>query len=272
MTYIHIPRKHLRQPQGRADIAWEDPITEGIVTVFNAGDLRDAVRVGTAQTTSIAAAGAYGGNQALVVDQATPGYVRSPIAGRVGNSLTMFAVAARSLVDNGGQAVMSVGAGNQRHLLYDALNKPALFSGNGGSYGQAIPAASTMPAAGVPFVIAGRVFGSASRDVWLNGNQVATDSTETLGVSGVDTAVMGAYWDNNSATLPWSGNLWLGALWNRALTNVELFSLTANPWRLFRADPVRIYSLPASSIPTLSALTASNVTSSGCRSTVTLAF
>lgn len=82
-----------------------------------------------------------------MVDNTNPGHVRGSVAGQIGNSLTMFAVAARTRVDNSGQGIISVGAGNQRQLLYDALNKPAMFSGNGGSIGQAIAATSIMPAA-----------------------------------------------------------------------------------------------------------------------------
>lgn len=45
--------------------------------------------------------------------------------------------------------------------------------------------------------------------------------------------------------------------------------LTKDPWQLFRADPVRIYSLPSGAI-TLNSLTASNITQTGARITLGL--
>ena len=47
--------------------------------------------------------------------------------------------------------------------------------------------------------------------------------------------------------------------------------LSINPWQLFRADPVRIYSLPSGPISvTLNSLTASNITQTGARITLGL--
>lgn len=43
-----------------------------------------------------------------------------------------------------------------------------------------------------------------------------------------------------------TGSVLLAAFWLRALEEEELRSLNNNPWQLFRADPVRIYSLPSS--------------------------
>ena len=44
-----------------------------------------------------------------------------------------------------------------------------------------------------------------------------------------------------------------------------------NPWQLFRADPIRIYSLPSGPISvTINSITASNITSSGARITLGL--
>ena len=44
-------------------------------------------------------------------------------------------------------------------------------------------------------------------------------------------------------------------------------------YRLFRADPVRIYSFPSGPIiPSISGLTTSNITSSGARHSLTLTY
>lgn len=59
----------------------------------------------------------------------------------------------------------------------------------------------------------------------------------------------------------------LVAVWDRALSDAEVAEISANPWQLFRADPIRIYSLPSGAI-TLNSLTASNITQTGA--TITL--
>ena len=50
--------------------------------------------------------------------------------------------------------------------------------------------------------------------------------------------------------------------------------LVDNPWQLFRADPVRIYSLPSGPIliPTLSGLSTMNITQTGARHSLTLTY
>lgn len=61
--------------------------------------------------------------------------------------------------------------------------------------------------------------------------------------------------------------------WARWVNEEEAADITDNPWQLFRADPVRIYSFPSGPIiPTLSGLTTSHITSSGARHSLTLTF
>jgi hypothetical protein len=50
----------------------------------------------------------------------------------------------------------------------------------------------------------------------------------------------------------------------------EYAELYASPWQIFKADPIRFYSLASGGIPTLTALTASNITQTGVRATLTL--
>ena len=45
--------------------------------------------------------------------------------------------------------------------------------------------------------------------------------------------------------------------------------LVDNPWQLFRADPIRIYSLPSGAI-SINSLLASNITQTGARITLEL--
>lgn len=57
--------------------------------------------------------------------------------------------------------------------------------------------------------------------------------------------------------------------WPRALDSEELIEYSKNTWQLFRADPIRIYSLPSGAI-TLNSITASNITQTGARITLGL--
>lgn len=63
------------------------------------------------------------------------------------------------------------------------------------------------------------------------------------------------------------GTLSLVLLIDKALTGEEAAELSFNPWQIFRADPIRIYSLPSGAI-TINSITASNITSSGARITL----
>lgn len=61
----------------------------------------------------------------------------------------------------------------------------------------------------------------------------------------------------------------LSAVCGVALPDAAMFDLLDNPWRIFRADPIRIYSLPSGAL-TINSITASNITSSGARITLGL--
>lgn len=54
-----------------------------------------------------------------------------------------------------------------------------------------------------------------------------------------------------------------------ALSDAAAAELSLNPWQLFRADPIRIYSLPTGAI-SINSITASNITQTGARITLGL--
>lgn len=69
---------------------------------------------------------------------------------------------------------------------------------------------------------------------------------------------------------PWPHDLWLSLYWPRTALHADAArALQSNPWQLFRADPVRIYSLPSGPVGiSWSSLTASNITQTGARLTL----
>lgn len=56
---------------------------------------------------------------------------------------------------------------------------------------------------------------------------------------------------------------------NRAIDEREALEFHANPWQLFRADPIRVYSLPSGAI-TLNSLTMSAITQTTARATLSV--
>jgi len=75
---------------------------------------------------------------------------------------------------------------------------------------------------------------------------------------------IGSSYESGSAT-PFA----LVVAWDRALSDAEVAAISANPWQLFRADPVRIYSLPSGAI-TLNSLTMSAITQTTARATLSV--
>ena len=67
------------------------------------------------------------------------------------------------------------------------------------------------------------------------------------------------------------GSIGLFAVGSGDLPKTEALDLAANPWQLFRADPIRIYSLPTGAISlSINSITASNITQTGARITLGL--
>lgn len=65
------------------------------------------------------------------------------------------------------------------------------------------------------------------------------------------------------------GVLYSAGVIDGAMSPEAAKDFSANPWQLFRADPIRIYSLPSGPISlSWSSLTASNITASGARLTL----
>lgn len=99
--------------------------------------------------------------------------------------------------------------------------------------------------------------------LYVNGERRG-ESTGAFGTENADSWYLGSGYNGQVDAV-----YGLHAQWSRALSESECTDLSANPWQLFRANPVRFYSLPSGPI-TLNSLTASNITSSGSRFTVGL--
>lgn len=260
MSVIIIPRKHLRQPQGRCTPDWGGPFAAGLgFAETPTSPSRRFVRVGNVSN----AVGAPG------IGYATDGssYLRGPSVQVQNFPLTFLAIAERRTATNG--AFLSIGSGSQRHLLYALANgRVRMFSGAGGTIGETSSFSQPAAALNTPHWIAGRVHSASSRDVWHNGEPGGSNGI-TVNTAACETAVLGTYWNNDAPSLTLDGRIYLAAAWARALSDEELREMYRCPWQLFRADPLRIYSLPSGPI-TITGITASDITSSGARITLGL--
>ena len=77
---------------------------------------------------------------------------------------------------------------------------------------------------------------------------------------------------NNLTTFPLQGFIGNFLLWDRFLYLEEVLHLEENIWSVYKADPVRIYSFPATGIPTLSLPGVIDITATSARPQVTLTY
>lgn len=90
------------------------------------------------------------------------------------------------------------------------------------------------------------VDGSARRSVFADGSILTNTTNFSNTFTTANDVRIGV--DQIDSTTFWNGGIALIARFRRALSYEELLDLDANPWQLFRADPVRIYSLGAEGV------------------------
>lgn len=91
------------------------------------------------------------------------------------------------------------------------------FNAEGGSY-----------SAGEDITIVARFTSATSRDVWLNGELVGTNTTSDAFPSGIDNITVGAL-KRTTVSLHFNGKIYWARLWDRDLTDEQIVSLHANP-------------------------------------------
>jgi hypothetical protein len=172
----------------------------------------------------------YGLSSSFVASSAQ--YLTKDVA--VSTPLTLFALARPTAV-NSNQGVISVGATTDNaHLLYIGSNAGIqMFSTSNGNAFQA----SSPPAvltANTFYSFVGRVSAPNSRQVFLDGVQVGTD-TNTVAPAVSSTCAVAAYW-NSGGEVPsffFDGDTAVWGVWDRALADEEIKALYINPWQIF---------------------------------------
>lgn len=148
--------------------------------------------------------------------------------------LTSFAVL-RLTVTGTNRSVVGIGAsGSSRTLLYyTSAERLAFYVGDGVTFGQAVET-GTFSDTTTYHVVAGRSITSASRDIWRNGAQLATD-TATCAQSGLNTVAIGANYHTGAlqAGIYGSEDILIAGVIPRVLSDTEVAFLTRRPENAF---------------------------------------
>lgn len=267
MSVIIIPRRHYTQPQGRVTVDWSNPLSQGLLvaaTPFSEMAVSPEIKYGVA-----------GGGARRGILRAGP--VRHGLA-----SSTVFVMTQALLPDDGSwwnaagfvcgdtaqewpaDLGLRVGAPTTGgRIQIGARNTAGEFriaridvTAGGLSHGGVFIGAATIDS---DLLVTG--FGEGKKhgtDASLRGfsyNPPAATSTGPL---------FGQYAASGAMDF-----LSIAYRWGRVLADSEIFDLEKAPWQLFRADPIRIYSLPTGAI-SINSITASNIAQTGARITLGL--
>ena len=261
MTAIIIPRRRYTQPQGRVEIDWSHPLSEGLIFAFDPAGWRNAV-TGVAMTAVGGASRFPGPTGQRLRTLASADVLTCPIP-RVESTSPLYTYArATALASN-----------TTRKRLLRLSNATAgtivSFDYGDGSVNSALVGIQT--ASGFPSLGTNSAPVIGDQDVYFGHDGTASSNGLTVIVDGVaGTTNYGAqaarlahadtlHLGNNSSALPWNGYIESVFIWTRPIPTDERAPLRENPWQLFRADPVRIYSLPTGAI-SINSITASGVT------------
>lgn len=268
---IYAPHR-LSQPQGGAQIAWGNPITEGLafaVTPAHVGSFQRYNGVGDGPVDTLGQNAL--GDSAFTLAGSGSNHMLLDFAPAVRNYPLTFLAIARRAVAFADISLVSIGSGTQRHLLYINQNAPAMYSASGGPGVQAVGSASLLTTSPGPAVwVAGRVASATVREVWLNGRVVAGNNGSVV-TTDSNVAAIGAYWNNDTPSLYWNGAIFLAAAWARVLSDDEMIALYENPWQLFAPRRIWVPQAAIAGLPTLSlpTYTPGSLTATGFRPRVT---
>ena len=263
MTAIIIPRKHYTQPQGRVELVepWDFCLVNGHTMT---GEVAVPVTAGVPQIVPNPS------GLALKTSNTAAGKFTAPKPGRFGScmgvavfrrtgTLVAYARLVGSRVDGKGFALYLNNAGESQNAI--RITHDAAVA-RGDVYGVL---ADSSKLSAVSFFLdkhgnhalfeEGRAITTA---VSGGGDLVVTTSTFFMGTE-----------SSSSVVSPFDGEANLFALTYGRGSLEEARELSRNPWQLFRADPIRIYSFPTGAI-SINSIIASNITQTGARITLGL--
>lgn len=269
-------RRHTTQPVDRVTIDLTNPITDRLVgawlpgptgglydvsgrigSLVNSGSTRVAWTHGLAQNLSGSSQSLTATGQSLAT--ATP--LTFAVWLRIGAAATsrVFDISTGSTADDV-LGILIIG------------NDLVAQHYDGAENGIAVAAGAASANVGKWIRVAATFRSNASRQLYINGVEVATNSLSMTAPSGVDRV--------NIGYAPWipgeylNGRIAAPMLWRRVLAQQELRQDAENCWAVFSRRNLRFQPHPAGgpTVPTLSGATAFNVTATTARPRVTITF
>ena len=272
-----LPRRFTRQPQGPVEIDWNNPLTDGLIVAFSAGSgfrniaaSTELVKVGTPNLSAVTQEGvaanfALASNDGLSVGTSS---VYNP------SEQTIFVIAnPTSFGTSQGMMLFTRDSntlGRSFDLdIYNFSSFGARYYVNGGGTLNTNELRENVAPTAKRYAVCATQIGS-NAVLYLDGKSVASSSGfQSIASSTGDTQIGRRTYVGYTQSL--NGTLPFAAMWERALSLDEVVAVNNNPWQLFRAKPRVLYfdaSSGASFLP-LTSITASNITTSSARLTVT---
>ena len=265
MTAIIIPRKHYTQPQERMGVDLGCQAAKGIKVLFRGnGHAVNDLGVFTAGGSVVSSAGASG----MGIKNgyySTPGYQVG--SGGAGNSILAcrtehfvfdvlsnaslqgIASSGSTATDGGPPWLLQNNAGTLRYLLLGAYRE----------LGPAI--AGKMTVVSVTY----SDFAPYTTNIYVDGQLKFTRDAYVASPSGAS-----VYLGSGFPAASTNANFLLYVGKQEVIENdADIKEFASNPWQLFRADPIRIYTFPTGAI-SINSITASSITQTGARITLGL--
>jgi len=246
---IIIPRKHYTQPQGRVEVDWNSGLSNGLMFAvvggsgLNAGTNKPLSWIENPPVRGLGSSGLvdiYNRSGVWVVDH-------PPWRPLDGEGVSFFSIHVRTGNDTNQQLATAQSDNGVLFRTNDAgLDRFLVHAGGAYRVVQ-----SPTSAVGVPVSLHGSWDRQTLR-LFRDGGEIASVAENRSPTSTSSGHIIGGR--NATGTVErFFGVMYLTLAFRRGHTSAEAQELSSNPWQIFKADPVRIYSLPSGTIvPTLS--------------------
>ena len=263
MSAIIIPRRHYTQPQGRVALVdpWDFCLVNGRTTT---GEVAVPVTAGVPQIVPNPS------GLALKTSNTAAGKFTAPKPWQLGScmgvavfrrtgTLAAYARLAGSQVDGMGLAAyVNYGGESQNQMRFTHDSKIVR-----------IDAIGVVRDSRQVTVVGFYLDKNGGHEIYESGKSILTSRNGGGDLSVSASHVIFGSESSSSIVSPFNGEVSLFALAYGRGSREEAQQLSLAPWQLFRADPIRIYSLPSGAI-SINSITASNIAQTGARITLGL--
>lgn len=257
MAAIHIPRRHLIQPQGRLQVDWGSPLCDRLALCTSYGGDRAQPIVGPAATTNTI------GDNAVSRAGVGSKIVSEGHEFNFGPASTEWTLLSLAALGTAKSALLSQANNPTQSQTYLLANTGSGFAPEAGSFcfgsginaGDATLLKATSAIDADPRAYLGLHRADGAEEIWWDGtNRGSRSKTVTLNQADARIRIEGIY--TYSGWYSGSNLHILDLVWAVGLRPELAQAVTENPWQIFRRDPIRFYSLPAAgqTSGTLSAL------------------